>query len=184
MHVWNMLHTASWKYRTQKSPSAHHHTNLSGYIFVTKAHIDNRKKLVKEQYLSHMFLKYYELRPTNGWDLLASLGHSSKFQWVSLLGSVTARHTSSGHQPNFVALNRGCHLYSAGQPSCWALAHILVLTLTVHFLAAKKSQTPFMIGLVSCTPYVCNLEINFLWGTLSKASSKITINSINVTTTF
>jgi len=24
------------------------------------------------------------------------------------------------------ALNRGCHLYSAGRPSRWALAHILV----------------------------------------------------------
>ena len=35
----------------KKSPSAHHRTTLSGYIFVTKAHIDNRKKLVKQQYL-------------------------------------------------------------------------------------------------------------------------------------
>ena len=43
---------------------------------------------------------------------------------VSRLGSVTARHSSSGRQPNFAALNRGRHLYSAGQPSSWALAHI------------------------------------------------------------
>jgi len=28
----------------KKSPSAHHHTNLSGYIFAIKAHIDNQKK--------------------------------------------------------------------------------------------------------------------------------------------
>ena len=28
----------------QKSPSGDHHTTLSGYIFATKAHIDNRKK--------------------------------------------------------------------------------------------------------------------------------------------
>jgi len=27
--------------------------NLSGYIFATKAYIDNRKKLVKQQYLVH-----------------------------------------------------------------------------------------------------------------------------------
>jgi len=36
------------KYRTQKSrqksPSGHHRTTLSGYIFATKARIDNRKK--------------------------------------------------------------------------------------------------------------------------------------------
>ena len=43
-----MLHAARCKYRTQKSrqksPSGHHPTNLSGYIFATKACIDNRKK--------------------------------------------------------------------------------------------------------------------------------------------
>jgi len=33
-------------------------------------------------------------------------------------------HSSSGRQPNFPALNRGRHLYSAGRPSRWALAHI------------------------------------------------------------
>ena len=32
-----------------------------------------------------------------------------------------------GRQPNFAALNRGCHLCSAGWPSRWALAHILVV---------------------------------------------------------
>ena len=55
---------------------------------------------------------------------MASLGLPCKFQWVSRLGSVTARHSSSGHQPNFAALDRGCHLYLAGRPSRWALAHI------------------------------------------------------------
>ena len=37
----NVLHAARWKYTTQKlrkkSPSAHHRTNLSGYISATKA---------------------------------------------------------------------------------------------------------------------------------------------------
>ena len=31
----------------------HHRTNLSGYIFATKARIDNRKNLFKHQYLLH-----------------------------------------------------------------------------------------------------------------------------------
>ena len=35
-----------------------------------------------------------------------------------------ARHSSSGRQANFVALNRGLHLYSAGRPSRWVLALI------------------------------------------------------------
>jgi len=34
----------------KNSPSGHHPTNLSGYIFATKARIDNRtKQLVKQQ---------------------------------------------------------------------------------------------------------------------------------------
>jgi len=109
----------------KKSPSGHHHTSLSGYIFATKARIDNRKKnLLNKQCLPHMSSQYGELRPTSGWDLLVSFRHPCKFQWVSRLGSVTTRHSSSGHQPSFAALNRGCHLYLAGQPSRWALAHI------------------------------------------------------------
>ena len=44
------------------------------------------------------------------------------------IGSVTARHSSTRRQPNFAALNRGCHLYSAGRPSRWALAHMLVFS--------------------------------------------------------
>jgi len=41
-------------------------------------------------------------------------------------GSVTARQSSSGREPNFAELSTGCHLYLAGRPSRWALAHTLV----------------------------------------------------------
>jgi len=55
----------------------------------------------------------------------------------SYIGSVTAQHSSRGRQPNFVAwcqewnyrtfnIRRRRHLYSAGRPSRWASAHILV----------------------------------------------------------
>jgi len=48
MQVCSMLLAARCKYRTQqsrqKSPSGHHRTTSSGYIFATKARIDNRKK--------------------------------------------------------------------------------------------------------------------------------------------
>ena len=54
------------------------------------------KKLVKQQYLLHMSLQYDELRPTIGWDPFVSLGHPCKFQRVSRLGSVTARHLVVG----------------------------------------------------------------------------------------
>ena len=80
----------------KKSPYRHHRTTLSSCIFATKACTDNRKKIVKQQYLLHMSSQYGELRPTNGWDLLASLRHLCKFQRVSRLGSVTARHLVVG----------------------------------------------------------------------------------------
>jgi len=38
----------------KKSPSGHHHTTLSGYIFAIKACIDNPKKFVKQQCLLHL----------------------------------------------------------------------------------------------------------------------------------
>jgi len=44
----------------------HIRITLSGYVFATKAHIDNQKKLVKHQYVLQMFLQYRELRPTSG----------------------------------------------------------------------------------------------------------------------
>ena len=100
MQVWNVLHVARWKYRTQKwrkkSPSGHHPTTLAGYIFATKACMDNQKKLMKQQYLLHMSSQYGELWPTSGWDRFGSLGHPSYFQRFPRLGSVTARHVVVG----------------------------------------------------------------------------------------
>jgi len=50
MQVWNVLRAAPWKCRTQKiaknSPSGHHHTTSSGYIFANRARIDKRKTLL------------------------------------------------------------------------------------------------------------------------------------------
>jgi len=194
MQVWNVLHAARWKYRTQKIAknlsSAHHRTTLSGDIFATKACVDNRKKnLLNSNISSTCFHNYGELRPIGGWDRFTNLRHPSKFQWVSGLGfvilitaptslnggqthcarclavswastlyihfrgplpsngilphakftfrlslafrsyicSVTARHSSSGCQPNFAAFRRRRYPYSAGRPSRGASAHILVL---------------------------------------------------------
>jgi len=43
--------------------SGHYPTTLSGYIF---AHVDNRKKLLKQQYVLDMSPQYGELRPISG----------------------------------------------------------------------------------------------------------------------
>jgi len=165
MQVWNVLHAACWKCRSEKIaknwPSGHQHTTLSGYIFATKAHIGNGKKLVKQQYLPNMSLQYGELRPTSGWDRFVSLGHPCKFQQVSRLGSVTARHSSIGHQPNLAALNRERHLYLAGRPLRWALAHIssiLCISVTQKFSfgtsslgwSQKKGRKTVVVVVVVC----------------------------------
>jgi len=48
-----------------------------------------------------MSAQYGELRPTNGWDLFTSLGHSSKFQGVLRFAFITAATSLTGGQPNF-----------------------------------------------------------------------------------
>jgi len=102
----------------KKSPKNRHLCTIAqlllGYILETKAHMDNRTKLVTQQYLPQMSSQYGELRPTNGWDWSSSLGHPSKFQRVSRLGSVTAQYSSSGRQPSFAALNGGRHYIRQG----------------------------------------------------------------------
>jgi len=76
------------------------HNFVGLYIFATKACIDNRKKLVKRQYVFRMSVQYGELPPTNGRDRFESLGHPSKFQRVSRLAFITAATLLTGGQPN------------------------------------------------------------------------------------
>ena len=84
-------------------PSGHHRTTLLlGRIFATKTCIDNRKKLFNSNISA--ICRYNTVNfgpPTNGWDPFGNLGHPSKFQRVSGLGSVTAATSLTGGQPNF-----------------------------------------------------------------------------------
>jgi len=100
-----VLHAARWKYRTQKNRQkfaiwAPSH-NFFGLYFGNYGTTDNRKKLIKEQYIRHVSSQYGELRPINGWDRCGSLGHLDKFQRVSRLGVVTAPTSLNGSQSNF-----------------------------------------------------------------------------------
>jgi len=83
----------------KKSPKTtiwHHPTTLSGYIFATKACIDNRKKRVKQQCLLYMSTQYM----VNFGPLAAEIvslvwGTPGNFNGL-LHGSLV----SSGRQPN------------------------------------------------------------------------------------
>ena len=46
------------------------------------------KKIVKQQYLLHMFPQYGELRPTSGWDRSGSLGHTADFDGFHVLAAL------------------------------------------------------------------------------------------------
>ena len=106
----------------KNSPSGHHRTNLSGYIFATKACIDNRKKLLNSN--------IFPTCPYNmvNFGLLAAeivslvWGTTANFNGFHILAALL-RGTLVVGVSQTAALNRGRHLYSAGRPSRWALAH-------------------------------------------------------------
>ena len=120
-----MLHAARWSTGRKKSPSRHHRTTLLGCIFATKACIDNGKKTLSSNTSSTCPRNMVNFGPLTAeigsgvWDtpdnfnvfrVLAALLHGTLVVGVS----------------QTLASNRGRHLYSAGRPSRWALAHILV----------------------------------------------------------
>jgi len=53
----------------------------------------------------------------------------------------TALFFNSGRQPCFAALSRGRHLYLAGWPSCWGLAHISSLAMHKHYWICSKCNS-------------------------------------------
>ena len=130
-----MLHAARCKCRTQKSRQIiaicmGTTPHLSGYIFATKAGIYNRKKNLLSSNMSstcpHNMVNFGPLAAEilslvwgtpgnyNGFRVLAALLHGTLVVGVS----------------QTAALNRGRHLYSAGRPSRWALAHLLSCTVS------------------------------------------------------
>jgi len=65
-------------------PSGHHCTTLSGYIFATKALIDSRKKLVKQQYL----LQMANFGPRAAEIGSVVCGTPSNFNWFRVLAAL------------------------------------------------------------------------------------------------
>ena len=118
----------------KNSPSGHHCTTLSGYIFATKANIDNQKQnLLNSNIFSicpHNMGNFGPLAAEICWRVW---GTSAHFHGFSPLGRVTEWHSVVSVSQT-AALNRGHHLYSAGRPSRWALVHILVCFYVIPIL--------------------------------------------------
>jgi len=131
MQVWNPLHAARWKHRTQKSrqksPSGHHRTTLSGHIFATKACIDNRKKLLNSNNSStrpHNMVNfgllpaeiYWRVWGTpanfNGFRILAALLHGTLLlgvtqtlrRWTENATYIRQGGHHVGHWPTFLVI--------------------------------------------------------------------------------
>ena len=93
MQVWNMLHVARWKYRMQKwrkkSPSGHHPTTLSGYIFATEACIDNRKKNLLSSNISstspHNMVNFGPLTAEIDWRVWGTPSYFNGFRVLAAL---------------------------------------------------------------------------------------------------
>ena len=66
--------------------------------------------------------------------------------------------SSSGRQPNFATLSRGCHLCSAGRPSRWSLAHISSFTV----LQNRAANYAFIGNVIVTVAYGMRQAIIFL----------------------
>ena len=175
MQVWNLLHAARCKYRTQKSrqksPSGHHRTTSSGYIFAAKARIDNRKKSLLSSNTSstcpHNVVNFGPVTAEIGWPFGAPLRISTGFaSWQRYCTAST-----SGRQPNFAALNRGRHLYLAGRPSGWALTHISSSSFFIRILILKAISTVFSLVVadvcsIDATSHTAVINLLLFWSNL------------------
>jgi len=120
-----VLHAARCKCKTQKSRQKVAKNRYLGTIQQLYRAISSQlrhlstigKKLLSSNISSTCPHNMVNFSPLAAETISLVWGTPCKFQLVSRLGSVTARHSSSGRQQNFAALNRGRHLCSAGRPS-------------------------------------------------------------------
>jgi len=109
-------------------------------------HVSTIKKIVKQQFPLHMSSQYGELR-----DRLARLGHSSKFQWVSHLGFVTAPTSHNWGQQNFgrcSAVSWVVHYIYVSRVSCLVTEFCQVQ----NSLCVQVLRSPLSAALLQGTP--------------------------------
>jgi len=107
----------------KNSPSGHHRTTLSGYIFAIKARIDNRKKLLSSNISStcpHNMVNFSPLVAEIGPVVWGTPANFNKFRVLAaLLHSTPVVGVSQT-----AVLNRGHQVHLAVRPSRSASAHI------------------------------------------------------------
>jgi len=96
--------------------------------------------------LHYKLIPFWRLCPVT--EFCQVLIHFASSSLHSPIGSVTARHSSNGRESNFAALSTGRHLDSAGRPSRWALAHILVSSFFPRLISAVTSGMSILLHMV------------------------------------
>ena len=129
----------------KKSPFWHHRTTLSGYIFGIKACIDNRKINLLNANTSSTcpdnMVNFGLLTAEICWRVWGTPANFNGFRVLAAL-----LHGTLVVGVSQTALNRGRHLYSAGRPSRWALAHISSSHYDVSRLRrSRRSQPSFSL---------------------------------------
>ena len=113
-----------------------------------------------------MSWQYGELWPTNGWDLLASLGHPYKFQRVLRLGSVTARHLVVGVSQTLWRWTEGATCVRQGdhQVGHWPTFYFFVLSFFLIFLLFVRFwQYTLIYHIISLSLYICTSSPRPKW---------------------
>ena len=136
-----MLHAARWKCRTQKIAKMRHLGTITQFCRAISSplrHISTIGKNILNNIISstcpHNMVNFGPLAAKTCWRVW---GTPANFNGFRVMAALLHGHSSSGRQPNFAALNRARHLYSAGRPSRWAFAHILILSLFSLHLMVK-----------------------------------------------
>ena len=156
----------------KKSPSVHHHTSSSGYIFATKARVDSRKKNLLSSNTSctrpdnvvNFSPLAAEIDPVvwgtpanfNGSRVLAALLHGSQVLGVSQTlqrwteGATYIRQGGHhvGHWPTFlVYIVSCCELWPADQLTVWIHLHWHQTRISClhnhHFVKCTKNRLTF-----------------------------------------
>ena len=119
MQVWNVLHAARCKYRTQKSrqklPSGHHCTTSSGYVFATKACIDIGKNLLSSNISStcpHNMVNFGPLAA----EIVSFWGTPANFNGFCVLAALL-------HGTLVVGVSHTLHHWTEGATYIWQGGH-------------------------------------------------------------
>jgi len=129
-----VLHAARWKCRTQISPKIGHLGTIAQLCRAISSQLRHVLTIGSSNISSRCPHNMVNFGPLAAEISPVVWGTPANFNGFASRQRYTARHSGSGRQPNFASLNRGRHLYSAGRPSRWALAHILVKLTFVRML--------------------------------------------------